>query len=338
MGLPNRSTRIRFDCLAGVLRRGAIDPTPDSEVSLSVDRQRAIVSPWGASLRRYYMEEDDHPEIDIVWGYSGGSHKKGGQGDVLIPFPGRVAEGRYSFDGQTFQLERNDKEGPNAIHGFVRTLPWKVGEVQPSRVTFDVSLDADTYGRRGYPFSLAISVTYELGQRGLSCSFAVQNVGRQAAPVGVGFHPYFTVGTPLVDEAEAMIPCGGYLEFNERLAPTGKVFDVTGTEWDYRHYRGIGNRRFNHCYVDLERDEEGMATASLRQMQSGRVIDIVMDRSFSAVVVYTGDAIADAPRRALAIEPMTCATDALNHPEWGLKRLSPHESFTGRYVIRPRRG
>lgn len=315
-----------------------IDPTPDTEISLSFESQRAVVSPWGASLRRYFIAEHDGQETDIVWGYSGGGQKKGGQGDVLIPFPGRVAEGRYSFDGQTFQLERNDKEGPNAIHGFVRTLPWKVREVQSGRATFDISLDGEIYGRRGYPFSLAISVTYELGQRGLSCSFAVRNAGRQAAPIGVGFHPYFTVGTPLVDEAEAMIPCAGYLEFNERLAPTGKIFDVTGTEWDYRHYRGIGSRRFNHCYVDLERDKEGMATASLRHLESGRVIDIVMDRSFSSVVVYTGDAIADVPRRALAIEPMTCATDALNHPEWGLKRLLPHASFTGRYVIRSRRG
>jgi aldose 1-epimerase len=112
---------------------------------------------------------------------------------------------------------------------------------------------------------------------------------------------------------------------------------VTGTEWDYRQYRGIGARRFNHCYVELERNAAGMATASLRHQESGRAIDVVMDRSFSAVVVYTGDAIADAPRRALAIEPMTCATDALNHPEWGLKRLLPGETFSGLYTVTLRR-
>jgi aldose 1-epimerase len=314
-----------------------MDITPDSEVTLSIETQRVVVSPWGAALRRYSVTAADGEEIDIVWGYSGGAHKKGGQGDVLIPFPGRVAEGRYSFDGRSFQLERNDKEGPNAIHGFVRTLPWKVRDVLANGVTFDLSLDATAYGRKGYPFSLAISVTYGLDHRGLSCSFAVQNVGRQAAPVGVGFHPYFTVGTALIDEADAKIPCAGYVEFNERLVPTGTILDVTGGEWDYRRYRQIGSRRFNHCYVDLERDQEGMATASLRHVENGRAIDIVMDRSFSAIVVYTGDAIVDAPRRALAIEPMTCATDALNHPEWGLKRLLPEETFSGRYLIRSRR-
>ena len=312
------------------------DPTPDSEISLSFDRQRAVVSPWGAALRRYYLLEADGCETDIVWGYSGGSRKKGGQGDVLIPFPGRIAEGRYSFDGQALQLERNDKEGPNAIHGFVRTVPWKTHQADSNRVSFDVRLDAELYGRRGYPFSLAVRITYGVDDQGLSCSFAVQNVGRQAAPVGVGFHPYFTVGTALVDEAEAKIPATGYLEFNERLVPTGDIFEVAGGQWDYRDYRRIGDRRFNHCYVRLERDGEGMATASLRHGGNGRAIDIVMDRSFSALVIYTGDAIPDAPRRALAIEPMTCATDAFNHPDWGLKRLLPDDTFIGRYLVRHR--
>ena len=310
---------------------------PDTEITLVFGDQQALLSPWGAALRRYFLRERDGRETDIVWGYSGGAHKRGGQGDVLIPFPGRVAEGRYSFDGHVLQLERNDKEGPNAIHGFVRTLPWATRQAESSQVVFEVQLDAATYGPRGYPFSLAIRVSYGLDAQGLSSSFSVQNVGPQAAPVGVGFHPYFTVGTKIVDEADARIPAAGYLEFNERLAPTGKVIDAKGTEWDYRNYRRVGTRRFNHCYVELERDAAGMATASLRHQESGRAIDVLMDRSFSAVVVYTGDAIADAPRRALAIEPMTCATDALNHPEWGLRRLLPGETFSGLYTVSHRR-
>lgn len=315
-----------------------IDPTPDTEISLSFGNQRAVVSPWGASLRRYFVMEADGSETDILWGYSGGSHKKGGQGDVLFPFPGRIAEGRYSFDGQTLQLERNDKEGPNAIHGFVRMLPWKTHRADSNCASFDVYLDAEAYGRRGYPFSLGIHVTYTLDTQGLSCSFAVENVGGRTAPVAVGFHPYFTVGASPIDEAEAKIPSAGYLEFNERLVPTGTVIGAAGTDWDYRDYRRIGSRRFNHCYVQLERDAEGMATASLRHAGSGRSIDILMDRSFSALVVYTGDAIVDAPRRALAIEPMTCATDAFNHPEWGLKPLVPEGTFVGRYTVRHRYG
>jgi aldose 1-epimerase len=297
--------------------------TPDTEITITFGDQRAVLSPWGASLRRYFQVDAGGREIDIVWGYSGGSQKKGGQGDVLIPFPGRIAEGRYSFDGEAFQLERNDKEGPNAIHGFVRMLPWQVSRAGANCVLFDIGLEAERYGSKGYPFSLAIQVAYGLDGKGLSCSFEVHNIGTRPAPVGVGFHPYFTVGTALVDE---------------KLVPTGKILPAAGTEWDYREVRRIGDKRFNHCYVQLDRDAEGLATASLRHAGSGRVIDVTMDRSFSAIVVYTGDAIADAPRRAFAIEPMTCASDAFNHPDWGLKRLPPGESFSGRYIIRHRIG
>jgi aldose 1-epimerase len=111
---------------------------------------------------------------------------------------------------------------------------------------------------------------------------------------------------------------------------------VAGTPWDYRRFREIGRQLFNHCYIQLERDAQGMAIASLRHAARDRTIDITMDHAFSAVVVYTGDAIADAPRAALAIEPMTCASDAFNHPDWGLKRLVPGETFSGRYNVRHR--
>ncbi len=307
--------------------------TPDTELTLASGNSRAVVSPWGASLRRYFLQEADGRETDIVWGYSGGTQKKGGQGDVLIPFPGRIKEGRYSFDGENFQLERNDKEGPNAIHGFVRTLPWQVFVSEKHRVVFAVSLDAAQYGAKGYPFTLDIRVAYELDARGLTCSFEIRNTGGRQAPVGVGFHPYFTVGTGSVDETEVLIPGSGLVEFNDRLLPTGKINQVAGSEWDYRTFRPVGDRRFNHCYMQLEQDAEGNAVASLRHLLSGRTISLVMDRSWSAIVVYSGDAIPGHARRALAIEPMTCATDSFNHPEWGLKRLASGESFSGCYSI-----
>ena len=85
-------------------------PTPDTEITIACAHQRAVLSPWGASLRRYVLVDGYGRETDIVWGYSGAGQKKGGQGDVLIPFPGRVADGRYSFDGQALQLERNDRK------------------------------------------------------------------------------------------------------------------------------------------------------------------------------------------------------------------------------------
>lgn len=321
-----------------VILAGTMGVTPDTEFTLGHGEAGAVVSPWGASLRRYFLRESDGRETDILWGYSGGGQKKGGQGDVLIPFPGRIPEGRYTFEGESFLLERNDKEGPNAIHGFVRALPWDMPVIEPDRVTFTVRLDAAAYAAKGFPFSLNVSVTYAVSALGLSCSFGVKNVGPTVAPVGVGFHPYFVAGAKTIDECDVLIPASGLIEFNERLLPTGKINAVAGTEWDYRSFRPIGSRRFNHCYTRLERNGAGTATACLRHPASGRVISIAMDAAWSAIVVYSGDAIAGHARRALAIEPMTCATDAFNHPEWGLIKLEPGETSEGRFLIHQRAG
>jgi aldose 1-epimerase len=58
-----------------------------------------------------------------------------------------------------------------------------------------------------------------------------------------------------------------------------------------------------------------------------------MDEAFPFAMVFTGDTLApDRRRRGLAVEPMTCAADALNSGD-GLVVLAPGERFTGRWGI-----
>jgi aldose 1-epimerase len=304
----------------------------DSELTLSSGEYRAVLSPLGASLRRYFRIRDGI-EIDVVWGYSGAQNKKGGQGDVLMPFPGRIAYGRYSFNGQEFQLPCNDKEGPNAIHGFARTVLWELKERSDSAISFEHFFAQQQYAARGYPFSLRMVLTYRLEKNSLTSAFVIENKGADPAPVGVGFHPYFTVGTAMVDEMEVKIPARHYLEMADTLAPTGTLLPVQATDFSADQYRRIGAMRFNQCFVNLIRNEAGICTVPLRNPDTGRTVSIEMDTSFTAFVLYTGDAIQQAPRRGLAIEPMTCASDAFNHPEWGLTRLAPGEVFCGAYKV-----
>ena len=108
---------------------------------------------------------------------------------------------------------------------------------------------------------------YRVDTQGLSCAFQFRMWGERRHRSG-GVPSLFHRGTPLVDMAEAKIPATGYLEFNERLAPTGKVVDAQGTDWDYRDYRRVGSRRFNHCYVGLERGPMVPATASFASPQN----------------------------------------------------------------------
>ena len=105
----------------------------DVEITLSASDLRVKVSPFGASLRGMWREAADGMPQEIVTVYTGPHGKVGGQGDVLIPFPGRVRDGRYTFAGESHQMPANDRDGPNAIHGFLRLTPWEI-EAQSERL------------------------------------------------------------------------------------------------------------------------------------------------------------------------------------------------------------
>ena len=148
-----------------------------------------VVAPYGASLRGLYRRSAGGVREEVITGYSGAKNKIGGQGDVLIPFPGRVTEGRYSFGGQTYQMDKNDKETPSAIHGFLRSIIWEAEQPAPDEVTFTTNLHPDAHP--GYPFALGVRVTYHLSDTGLAVAFVIENTGDTPAPVAAGFPPLF---------------------------------------------------------------------------------------------------------------------------------------------------
>ena len=291
----------------------------------------ARVSPFGASLRGLWRETEDAERWDIVTGYTGRENKVGGQGDVLIPFPGRVKNGAYTFNAETYQMARNDKDGPNAIHGFVRQKKWRITEQTPDTATFETPLDGDT---EGYPFPLRITVVYTATTKGLHCQFEVTNTGDTPAPVAAGFHPYFSVGGDLINDAVLTLPFDSVLEFDDKLIPTGNVLPVAGTPLDFRTPRPIGDTRFNTCYRNPHRDEHGMTRIRLASADGNRALTVWMNQAFDSLVLYSGDPLPESHRRrSLAIEPMTCGSDAFNHPEWGLRVLEPGETFTGTWGV-----
>jgi len=305
--------------------------TLDNEITLQRRDLRLRVAPYGASLRGLWRESGDGRSEIIITGYSGQDHKMGGEGDVLIPFPGRVRAGRYSLNGETYQMELSDKEGPNAIHGFVRHSLWKITEQSENAITFAISLRPDEHV--GYPFALRMTVSYGLDEEGMTCRFFVENAGERPAPVAAGFHPYFTVGSTRIDTDRLQVPMRSFLEF-ENLVPTGRVLSVEGTPFDFREPRLIEGTVINTCFLDPVRDADGLLRVRLDDPGTQRGLTVWMDAAFDFLVLYSGDPLPDSHRRrALAIEPMTCGSDAFNHPEWGLAVLDPGQALTGAWGI-----
>ena len=307
------------------------------EITLAAGDLRLKASPFGASLRGLWRETPDGTRQEIITGYTGAKGKVGGQGDVLIPFPGRVREGRYTFEGREYQMNRNDKDGPNAIHGFLRLTTWEIVSHSEDAVAFIVNLDPDA--NPGYPFALRASVTYTVTENAMACHFGIQNIGSRKAPVAAGFHPYFTVGSAQIDLDTLQVPMAATLDF-ENLLPTGKIVPVDGTEFDFRTPRSIGTTQFNTCYSNPLRDADGMLRLRLAAQGENangnerHGVTVWMDSAFNYIVLYSGDPLPPSHRRrALAIEPMTCGSDAFNHAEWGLVALEPDEIFMGAWGV-----
>jgi len=141
--------------------------------------QRVVVTEVGAGLREW---------DGVLDGYPVDSHATSGRGQVLIPWPNRVAGGTYEWEGTRYQLPITEVERTTAIHGLVRWLNWHPVEHSEARVALEHVL----HPQPGYPFALALRVEYALGDDGLAVTTSAENVGDRACPFGAGHHPYIT--------------------------------------------------------------------------------------------------------------------------------------------------
>ena len=108
-----------------------------------------------------------------------------GAGIVLMPWPNRVADGRWEHDGRAQQLDITEPATGNAIHGLLRNAAY-----EPTSISDDaVTLTCGVFPQHGFPFVLDTSVRYSLTDDGLRVEHGVTNVGATAAPFGCGSHP-----------------------------------------------------------------------------------------------------------------------------------------------------
>jgi aldose 1-epimerase len=279
-------------------------PPSGEQFELQRDAQHATVVEVGGGLREYTV--GGQPVLD---GYPVDQMADGGRGQPLLPWPNRLADGAYEFDGRRLQLPVDDVVRHNANHGLTRWRSWTVAERSEARVKLRLPL----YPLPGYPFLLELSLDYALEPDGLVVRTTATNRGERPLPFGAGFHPYFTVGTPTIDAAELHVPARQLLELDPtRKLPTGARLPVQGSELDFSRPRRIGSTVLDVCFTDLQREPDGCTRLSLREPDAGRELRVWMDASFGYVQVFSGESLApERQRRGLAIEPMTCPPNAL---------------------------
>ena len=257
----------------------------------------------------------------VIDGYDAGELCPSGRGQLLVPWPNRIEDGRYEFGGRSHQLPLDEPERRNAIHGLTRWSEWAVADRAAGRVAFEHIL----HPRPGYPFSLALRVEYSLSDEGLAVRTEATNVGSESAPYGAGSHPYLTVDGDVVDEVELRVPAATVLVANERGIPVGSG-SVADEGLDFREPRTIGSTVLDHCFTDLEREADGRARVRVG------TTTLWADESYPYLMVFTGDGLPDVERRSIAVEPMTCAPNAFRSGQ-GLVQLGPGERHAASWGI-----
>jgi aldose 1-epimerase len=240
-------------------------------------------------------------------------------GCVLAPWPNRLRDGRYSFDGVDYQLPLTEPATLNASHGFVKWARWSCREQSASAVL----MEHDPVPQTGYPFRLRLQLQYRLAPTGLIVTMRASNIGSRAAPFGVGFHPYLDLGQHGLDDAQLQLPAASVLRTDERQLPVERL-PVRGTAFDLQQLRPLGELRLDHGFTDLTG-----STALLRTEQ--RTIALSWDSAFHDLQVFTPPEIMPG-RNAVAIEPMSCPANAFNTKE-NLVRLEPAESWRGEWTV-----
>jgi aldose 1-epimerase len=292
--------------------------TEPTEVQLAAGEARLAVDLRGGGMRRLVVGD-----WDVIDGYPAGAVTEGWRGAVLVPWPNRVREGRWSWHGRELQLDLRSAEEPHAMHGLVAWQPWSVLAADAAEVTVGTTLEPHP----GYPFRLAVAVDYALAPDRLTVTVRVRNPGGTAAPFGVGMHPYLHVGANEdggIGGADLTVPARTALETEGGL-PTGARHRFHGD------VGRIGGHAFDTPLTDLERDADGWSRLRLRGPLGE--LEVAADGAWPWLQVYTGDGMPEGQRRrSLAVEPMTCPPNALADGV-DLLVLEPGADWSGTWTL-----
>jgi len=238
---------------------------------------------------------------------------------IMVPFAGRIADARYTYDGRAQDLQPGAVGDARASrHGFVRGTTFDLVALAADEQKAQATLATRAIRPQpGYPHAIDLTVIFTLDAAGLTLEVAMRNVGDSVAPCFFGWHPYFRLADALVDGWEMQIPAEGLVRTGaDLIALPGAAAYVAlddAPALDFREPSVIGDRILDQSYTDLQADADGRIRTHLRDPASGRAL--VVWQEHGLMHAFTSDTISRDVRRAIALEPMECMANAFNRPE-----------------------
>ncbi|HEY0199549.1 MAG TPA: aldose epimerase [Rhodanobacter sp.] len=259
---------------------------------------------------------------DLADGYRDAAEiasRPGSRFAIMVPFAGRIADARYTFDGQAQDLQPGVTGDQRASrHGFVRGTDFDIAALAADENGASVTLTTSSIRPQpGYPHAIDLAVIFNLDAGGLTLETRMRNVGDSAAPCFFGWHPYFRLADSTVDGWRLQIPAQTLIRTDANLiALPGAAAYVPlddAPAFDFREPRLIGDSILDQEYTDLEADADGRIRTYLRNPGNG--LGIAVWQEHGVMHAFTADTVSRDVRRAIALEPMECMANAFDRPD-----------------------
>jgi aldose 1-epimerase len=228
----------------------------------------------------------------------------------LAPWGNRMAGGGFWANGKRYVFNSDlgtVRVGQNtiAIHGMLTNSPlWQVTEVaadaQSAHVTSRLEFWKHPDLMANWPFAHEYEMTYRLSEGALEVTATIANLGVEAMPVAIAFHPYFNIPDVARADSTAHLPARKHVETDAQLVATGELKPANLPE-----AVSLKDHTFDDGFTDLVRDASGRATFSVEG--GGKQIQVIYGPKYPVAVVY-----APPNQNYICFEPMAAITNGVN--------------------------
>ena len=317
------------------------------------------VTNFGGRVVTLWTPDKDGNYEDIVLGYNNIETYVNNPGErflgaVVGPYANRIADGTYTIGEDTYTFPKNSNG--QTLHGGLKGLDlvvWDVDEVTDSTLVLSY-LHED--GAEGMPGNLKIVMTYALTSDN---EFKVDYLAEtdKSTHVNISHHSFFNLkgeGNGTINDHILYINASNTTPVNAALIPSGEIADVTGTPFDFRQAKAIGqdleveNEQlangggYDHNWIlDRQTADRMELAASVYEPASGRFMEVYTDQP--ALQFYGGnffDGTTEGKygkalryRESMALETQKYP-DTPNHSNFPSTLLNPGETYTHSCVYR----
>lgn len=247
------------------------------------------------------VPEEGCTVLDIVWreeslldGYNTEAdirRKQSNRNEFLFPFGGRLKQGRYTWNKKEYQFPQNHDE--HAIHGFLQEEAFDLQSYDEATIVYTAEIAPRSY----YPFPSTVSIVFQLHADAITIVMSVMNTGVEAMPAGIGWHPYFRVGS--IQDTEVNMPESTRIQLTGDLIPTGRTEKTTTPSKE-----ALGS--IDSVYLCVGKEDGYQVEVITRSRTISMTVPIKEDLPY--FVLYCPP-----DQKSLALEPMSAAPDVLNN-------------------------